>query len=75
METILIESQNPEDTKAIKEFLKSLKINFRSSTTLSIEALERASRVAEGYKEAKLIESGKKDSKSYSSFKEMMDEL
>lgn len=75
METILIESKNPEDIKAIKEFLKSLKINFKSSTPISIEALERASKVTEGYKEAKLIESGKKDTKSYSSFKEIMDEL
>lgn len=75
METIVIESKNPEDLKAIKEFLRSLKINFKTSKSISIEALERANKVAEGFSEAKLIESGKKESKSYSSFKEMMDEL
>lgn len=75
METIVIESKNPEDIKAIKEFLRSLKINFKTSKSISIEALERANKVAEGFSEAKLIESGKKEYKSYSSFKEMMDEL
>jgi hypothetical protein len=75
METIVIESKNPKDIKAIKEFLKSLKINFKTSKSISIEALERANKVAEGFSEAKLIESGEKESKSYSSFKEMMDEL
>ncbi len=75
METIVIESLNPEDTKAIKEFLKSLKVNFKTSTSISIKALERANKVAESFRDAKLIESGKKEAKSYSSFKEILNEL
>jgi hypothetical protein len=75
METIVIEPKNPEEIKAIKGFLKSLKISFKTSSSISIEALERANRIAEGFKEAKLIEAGEKEAKSYSSFKEMMDEL
>ena len=75
METIVIESKNPEDIKAVKEFLKSLKISFKTSSSISIEGLERANRIAEGFKEAKLIEAGEKEAKSYSSFKEIMDEL
>jgi hypothetical protein len=75
METIVIESKNPEDIKAVKEFLKSLKISFKTSSSISIEALERANTIAEGFKEAKLIEAGEKEAKSYSSFKEIMDEL
>lgn len=74
METIVIESKNPEDIKAVKEFLKSLKISFKTTSSISIEALERANEVVEGFKEAKLIYSGQKEAKSYSSFKEMMDE-
>ncbi len=75
METFVIESKNPEDSKAIKEFLKSLNINFKSSSSISLEDLERASGIAEGFIEAKKIESGEKEAKSYSSFKELMDEL
>ena len=75
METILIEATNPEESKTIKAFLKALKINFKSSKSLSVESLEIANNVAEGYKEAMEIESGKKKAKSYSNFKEIMDEL
>lgn len=75
METFVIESKSPEDSKAIKEFLKSLNINFKSSSFISIEALEKANGIAEAYLEAKQIESGEKEAKSYSSFKELMDEL
>lgn len=75
METFVIESKNPEDSKAIKEFLKSLKINFKSSNSISIEAFEIVNGIAEGFKEAKEIESREKEAKSYSSFKELMDEL
>ena len=75
METIVIESKNPEDIKAIKEFLKSLKISFKTSSSFSIETLERANTIVEGFTEAKLIEAGEKHAKSYSSFKKMMDEL
>ncbi|MBA4299547.1 hypothetical protein SAMN03080617_02719 [Algoriphagus alkaliphilus] len=75
METFLIESKNPEDSKAIKEFLKSLNINYKSSSSISLEVLERANGIAEVFIEAKKIESGEKEAKSYSSFKELMDEL
>lgn len=75
METIVIESKNPEDSRAIKEFLKSLNINFKSSSSISIEALEIANGIAEGFIEAKKIESGEKEVKNYSSFKELMNEL
>lgn len=75
METIVIESTNPDDIKAVKEFLKSLKIKFKTSTSISLEALERANKVAAGFKEAKLIDSGEKEAKSYSSFKQILDEL
>lgn len=75
METFVIESKNPEDSKAIKEFLKSLNINFKSSSSISLVALEIADGIAEGFIEAKKIESGEKEAKSYSSFKELMDEL
>ncbi|HSF54779.1 MAG TPA: hypothetical protein VLA71_13575 [Algoriphagus sp.] len=75
METFVIESKNPEDSKAIKEFLKSLNVNYKSTSSISLEALERANRIAAGYKEAKQIESGEKEAKSYSSFKELMNEL
>lgn len=75
METILIETTNPEESKAVKAFLKALKINFRASTILSLESLERANSIVEGYKEAKEIDLGKKKAKSYSSFKEIMHEL
>ena len=69
METFIIESKNPEESRAIKEFLKSLKVNFKSSSSISIEALEIADGIAEGFIEAKKIESGEKDAKNYSSFK------
>ncbi|SEF54027.1 hypothetical protein SAMN03080598_00517 [Algoriphagus boritolerans DSM 17298 = JCM 18970] len=75
METFVIESKNPEDSRAIKAFLKSLNINFKSSSSISIDSLEIANGIAEGFIEAKKIESGEKDAKSYSSFKELMDKL
>lgn len=75
METFVIESKNTEDSKAIKEFLKSLNINFKSSNSISIEALEIAYGIAEGLKEAKKIESGEKEANRYTSFKELMDKL
>ncbi len=75
METILIEATNPEESKTIKAFLKALKINFKSSKSLSVESIEIAINVGEGYKEAMEIESGKKKVKSYSTFKEILDGL
>lgn len=75
METILIEATNPEESKTIKIFLKAQKINFKSSKSLSVESLEIANNVAEGYKEAIEIESGKKKAKSYSKFKELLNVL
>lgn len=66
METFVIESKNPEDSKAIKEFLKSLNVNFKSSSSISMEALKIADRIAEGFIEAKKIESGEKEARSYS---------
>ena len=70
METIVIQASNPEDSKAIKAFLKSLKINFKASKNFSIEALERANSIVEDHKEATEIEMGNRKSNSYSSFKD-----
>lgn len=75
METIFIQTTNPEESKAIKAFLKALKINFRAFKMVSLESLEIASTIVEGFKEAKEIELGKKKAKGYSSFKEILDEL
>ncbi|WP_026956402.1 hypothetical protein [Algoriphagus vanfongensis] len=75
METIVIESENSETSKVIKEFLKTLNVNFSSSKNITLKALDRANKVVEGYKEAQLIDSGKKIAKSFSSFDELMDEL
>ncbi|MHA7129709.1 hypothetical protein [Algoriphagus namhaensis] len=75
METIVIESTGAKESEAIKAFLKAQKINFRSTNTLTLEAITIASDVVEGYKEAMSIQAGKTVRKSYSSFKDIIDEL
>lgn len=75
MEILVIEPNSPQQSETIKAFLKSLKVNFRSSSSASLEAIETVNSIVEGYREAKAIESGQIKAKGYSSFKEMLDEL
>ncbi len=75
METIVIETNSSEESETIKAFLKTLNVNFRSSKAVSLDTFAIAATVVEGYQEALSIESGKTKAKSYSSFKEILDEL
>jgi hypothetical protein len=73
METIIVETENKEQAETVKAVLKALKVSYTS--TDNTKAKRIAESIREGYKEAIDIESGKLEAKSYSSFKDLLDEL
>jgi hypothetical protein len=75
METIIIETESKEQAEIVKAVLNALNVKFKSGENISGEAKNLAESIVEGYKEAVAIESCKLDAKSYSSFKEMLDDI
>ena len=74
METIVIQTDNKEQSRALKAFLKAMKMKFETSD-VSPETLRIGKGIIEGYKEVTDIETGKIKSKSYGSFKEILNDL
>ena len=74
METIVIQTDNKEQSRALKAFLKAMKMKFKTSE-VSPETQRIGNGIIEGYKEVMDIEAGKIKPKSYGSFKEIFDDL
>lgn len=75
METIVIQSDTPEKSKAIKALLKAMDVKFFASKSDINQSKKIAKGVASGYKEALDLEAGIAQAKSYGSFKELIDDL
>lgn len=74
MEIIVIETNDREQSKTVKAVLKALKVKFKASEDPS-ESKRIAESVAQGYKEMLEMKEGKREAKTYSSFKEIFDDL
>ncbi|MFD2036501.1 hypothetical protein ACFSKL_16970 [Belliella marina] len=74
METIVIQTEDKEKADALKAVLKVLKLDIVSEKE-QIKALMNALSVVKGYKEMLEMKESEKKAKSYSSFKEIFDEL
>jgi hypothetical protein len=75
METIVIRTNDSEESKMVKAVLKALRVKFEASSSVPEETRRIAKGIAEGYKESMNIDSGKSKAKTYSSFKEIFDDL
>lgn len=75
MEKILIEPADQSKLDLVKSMLEAMQISFQVITKESLERDIILSDIKEGYLEAKEMESGKVEYKTYSSFSEMEDDL
>jgi hypothetical protein len=75
METIVVQSDTPEKSKAIKAILKALDVKFFASKSDIKQSKKIAKGVGSDYKEALEAEVGKKEVKSYASFQELIDDV
>ena len=75
MEKILIEPADQSKLDLVKSMLEAMQISFQVITKESLELDNILSDIKEGYLEAKDMESGKVEYKTYSSFSEMEDDL
>jgi hypothetical protein len=59
METIIIQTDNREQSKTIKAVLKALKVKFKAEENSLKDALKITESIRSGYKEMQDIEAGK----------------
>ena len=72
METIIINIEDKEKSKAIKNMLKAFDIDFMAHDKITKETIDVASSIRKGFEEVKLIQKGKLKSQS---LEDLMDEL
>ena len=72
METIIINIEDKEKSKAIKTMLKALKVNFKTHEKIAQNNIDVAEGIRKGFEEVKLIQAGKLKPQS---FEHLLDEL
>ena len=75
MEKILIEPKDKSKLDLVKSMLDAMQISFKVVEEDSSEKTKILSDIKEGYLEAKSMEEGKVEYKTYSSFSEMENDL
>lgn len=75
MEKIIIETEDKSKLDLVKSMLEAMHIGFEVVSKEVIVKNKVLSDVREGYLEARDMEAGKVEYKSYSSFSEMEDDL
>lgn len=75
MEKIIIETEDKSKLDLVKAMLEAMYIGFEVISTEGVAKNKVLSDIREGYLEAKGMEEGKVEYKSYSSFSEMEDDL
>jgi replicative DNA helicase len=72
METIIINIEDKEKSKAIKTMLKALKVNFKAHEKIAQDNIDVAEGIRRGFEEVKLIQSGKLKPQT---FEQLLDEV